>query len=110
MCLIGIGLICASGECLGDANSTSAPTSQAVKASFENDDFEVSIGIANTIRLGKWVPVAITPKRSQKITQVNIQARDGADAPVTYEFKQPSPSADGSVATLVRFGRKRQSF
>ena len=110
MCLIGIGLICASGECLGDANSTSAPTSQAVKASFENDDFEVSIGIANTIRLGKWVPVAITPKRSQKITQVNIQARDGADAPVTYEFKQLSPLADGSVETLVRFGRKRQSF
>ena len=110
-CFICIGLVYVSGECLGDADSTPAvPPAKAAKASFENDDFVVSTGIANTVRLGKWAPVTITPKRSQKITQVNILTRDGADAPVTYEFKTPSPSADGSVEALVRFGRKRKSF
>lgn len=110
-CCIFIGLVYVSGECFGDADLTpSVPSAKAAKVSFESDDFSVSLGIANTVRLGKWVPVTITPKRSQKITQVNIQTRDGADTPVTYEFKTPSPSTSGSVETLVRFGRKRKSF
>jgi len=111
VCFICIGLVYVSGECLGDTDSTPAVSaSQSAKVSFENDDFVVSTGIANTIRLGKWVPVTITPKRSQKITQVDVITRDGADAPVAYEFKQPAPSADGTTEVLVRFGRERKSF
>ena len=111
VCCVCIGLVYVSGECFGDADSTPAvPSSKAAKASFENDDFSVSLGIANTVRLGKWVPVTITPKRSQKITQVNIQTRDGADTPVTYEFKRPPTLTNDSVEALVRFGRKRKSF
>ena len=111
VCFICIGSVYACGECLGDADSAPVLSStETSKASFENEDFAVSIGIADTVRLGKFVPVTIAPKRSQKITQVNIQTRDGADTPVTYELNQPSPSADGSVEAFVRFGRKRKSF
>jgi len=115
VCLLCMGSVYTCGECLGDTDSTPAmssseTSSKTPKAVFENDDFAISIGIANTVRLGKWAPVTITPKRSKKITQVNIQTRDGADTPVTYEFKQPSPSTDGSVEAFVRFGRKRNFF
>jgi len=80
------------------------------KKSFENEDFTVTTGIANTVRLGKWVPVTITPKRSQKITRVDVQTRDGADVPVTYEFKQESSKAGETVQIVVRFGRQCKSF
>ena len=82
----------------------------AAEPHFENEDFTVAIGIENTIRLGKWVPITVTPKHSQKITQIEMQTRDGADVPVTYESKLESPAAGSPVQALVRFGRKSNSF
>ena len=100
-----------ASQCRGDENNSPAATGVAAnQASFENNDFAITTGIANTIRLGKWSPVTITPKQSQKITQVAIQTRDGADVPVIYQTQQASPSADGSVDALARFGRKCKSF
>ncbi len=100
-----------NGECLGDSDRGSTRLSfNPAKKSFENEDFTVTTGIANTVRLGKWVPVTITPKRSQKITRVDVQTRDGADVPVTYEFKQESSKAGETVQIVVRFGRQCKSF
>ena len=82
----------------------------AAEHRFENEDFSVAIGIENTIRLGKWVPITVTPKHSQKITQIEVQTRDGADVPVTYESKYDSLAAGSPVEALVRFGRKNKSF
>lgn len=92
------------GNCIGSTDPASA------QQCYESEGFTVATGITQTIRLGKWVPVTITSKRSQKITQVNIRTRDGADVPVTYEFKQKPPSVGDSIQVAVRFGRKCKSY
>ena len=106
MLLIGFCLVGLGGVCVGDAASSPSPA----KRPFENEDFAVAVGIENTIRLGKWVPITVTPKHSQKITQIELQTRDGADVPVTYQSKHDSLAAGSSVQVLARFGRKSNSF
>ena len=105
--------ICFSGVCIGSPGllqSSVADTTPVSDPDFENDDFVVAVGIENTIRLGKWVPITVTPKHSQKITQVEVQTRDGADVPVNYQSKFESLAAGDSAQALVRFGRKSKSF
>ena len=108
--LICASLLSPSCVCIGDTKlaQAEAPAAASVEHSFENEDYAVAVGIENTIRLGKWVPVTVTPKHSQKITQIQVQTRDGADVPVTYESKHQSSA--GAVQALVRFGRKNNSF
>ena len=102
-----------SGNCVGETEldrtraTADHPTAEHL---FETEDFTVAIGIENTIRLGKWVPVTVRPKHSQKITQIELQTRDGADVPVTYQSKHESLTAGSSAQALVRFGRKSRSF
>ena len=104
LCVSCICIVCMGGNCIGSTDPASA------QQCYESEGFTVATGITQTIRLGKWVPVTITSKRSQKITQVNIRTRDGADVPVTYEFKQKPPSVGDSIQVAVRFGRKCKSY
>ena len=112
MCICWLNLSSLTGVCIGDTNSaqSSTPVTASAKRHFENDDFTVAIGIENTIRLGKWVPITVTPKRSQKITQIEVLTRDGADVPVTYQSQYESLAAGSPAQALVRFGRKNRSF
>ena len=95
---------------MGDTESDQSTAAASAETRFENQDFTVTVGIENTIRLGKWVPVTVTPKHSQKITQIDVQTRDGADVPVTYESKFETSVAGSPVQALVRFGRKNRAF
>ena len=104
ICFVGLG-----GVCIGDTELVQS-NEPAAEHLFQNEDFTVAIGIENTIRLGKWVPVTVTPKHSQKITQIELQTRDGADVPVTYQSKYEASVAGGPIQALVRFGRKNRSF
>ena len=106
--------------CLGSLSGVSINAANLVQSNdaatapaqhrFEDEDFTVAIGIENTIRLGKWAPITVTPKHSQKITQIEVLTRDGADVPVTYESKFESLTAGSSAQALVRFGRRNNSF
>ena len=106
MCFASLSDTCSGQEEMDQASSPSV----AAEHRFETEDFTVAIGIENTIRLGKWVPVTVTPKRSQEITQIELETRDGADVPVLYEAKYESPVAGSPAQALVRFGRKSNSF
>ena len=109
--LFCICFVSLSSICIGDTDlNPSSATAPAAEHLFKNEDFTVAVGIENTIRLGKWVPITVAPLHSQTITQIELQTRDGADVPVTYESKFESSTAGSPVQALVRFGRKTNSF
>lgn len=113
--LVGLAICLFSGASVLASDSVQAAVedSQVPSSSnhvcYEDDDVSIDVGIEGAIRLGKWVPITVTVKRNQVVSQILVDTRDGQDMPVQYDSVPQILGNPGVFQGLVRLGRYQGS-